>query len=132
VRVLIDECLPRQLKGLLAGAHETATVPDSGWAGLKNGVLLRQADACFDVLLTADQRIYHQQSFAGLRIAIIVLPTNRLRDVIDAVPALLQSLERIERGQHVTVDFGPRTERWADLRLQSIVDDGGVLRHLFG
>ena len=131
MRVLIDECLPRQLKGLLAGADETATVPDSGWAGLQNGVLLRQADARFDVLVTADQAIYHQQSFAGLRIAIIVLPTNRLRDVIDAVPALLQSLERIERGQHVIMDLGPRTERWTHVRLQSIVDDAGVLRHLF-
>jgi hypothetical protein len=45
VRVLIDECLPRQLKVLLAEEHETATLPDSGWAGLKNGVLLRQADS---------------------------------------------------------------------------------------
>jgi hypothetical protein len=35
VRVLIDECLPRQLHGLLAGDHRTATVADCGWAAAR-------------------------------------------------------------------------------------------------
>ena len=32
MRVLLDECLPRRLKRLLAD-HEVVTVPEAGWAG---------------------------------------------------------------------------------------------------
>jgi len=35
VRVLLDECLPRQLKRHLPG-HQVSTVPEMGWAGIKN------------------------------------------------------------------------------------------------
>lgn len=42
MRVLIDECLPRPLKGEITG-HEVMTVPEAGWAGTKNGALLRLA-----------------------------------------------------------------------------------------
>jgi uncharacterized protein (DUF433 family) len=35
VRVLIDECVPRQLKDMLSAAHDVAAAPDLGWAGLK-------------------------------------------------------------------------------------------------
>ncbi|MHB8139730.1 MAG: DUF5615 family PIN-like protein [Vulcanimicrobiaceae bacterium] len=133
MRVLIDECLPTQLKGLLSAAHEVTTVIDVGWAGLKNGVLLREANARFDVLVTADHQMYYQQSFAGLRISIIVLPTNRLRLVKDAVPALLQSLGRVAVGQHVLMDLGADAWKWPELRLYNItdVDESGVTRHIF-
>ena len=40
--MLLDEQLPRQLARELAG-HEVRTVQREGWAGLKNGELLRRA-----------------------------------------------------------------------------------------
>jgi len=39
MRVLLDECLPARLRLDLPG-HEVATVPQAGWAGIKNGKLL--------------------------------------------------------------------------------------------
>jgi len=36
-----------------------------GWAGIKNGELLRLASASFDVFLTVDRNIEHQQDVAG-------------------------------------------------------------------
>jgi hypothetical protein len=39
MRVLLDECLPRGLKRHLPG-HDVRTVPEAGWAGMKNGALL--------------------------------------------------------------------------------------------
>jgi len=42
MRVLLDECLPRKLKLDLAG-HEVRTAQEEGWAGLKNGALLKAA-----------------------------------------------------------------------------------------
>jgi predicted nuclease of predicted toxin-antitoxin system len=38
MRILLDECVPRQLRKYLAG-HDVATVASSGW-GIKNGRLL--------------------------------------------------------------------------------------------
>ena len=40
MKVVLDECLPRKLKRALPG-HDVATVPEMGWAGIKNGPLLR-------------------------------------------------------------------------------------------
>ena len=42
MRVLLDEQLPRQLAREITG-HEVSTVQQRGWAGLKNGELLRRA-----------------------------------------------------------------------------------------
>src|SRR4029077_3454656 len=114
----------------LSSVHEVATVFDLGWAGLKNGVLLSKADPRFDLLVTADQQMYYQQSFTGLHISVIVLPTNQLRLVRSTLPALLQSLDRIEAGQHVLMDLPAVAERWPELRLQRIADEGVVTRHV--
>ncbi len=43
MRVLLDECVPRKLKHELKG-HEVSTVPEMGWAGVKNGALLELAE----------------------------------------------------------------------------------------
>ena len=57
MRVLIDECLPRQLKAWLIGKHDAVTVQEAGWANIKNGILLRLAnEAGFDVFVTADKK----------------------------------------------------------------------------
>jgi hypothetical protein len=71
VKVLLDENLDHALRRLL-GEHEVVTVTYMGWAGLKNGELLRAAEATnIDVLLTGDQTIVHEQNLTGRRIAIV-------------------------------------------------------------
>jgi len=55
MRVLLDEQLPRPL-ARESGEHDVSTVQQRGWAGLKNGELLRvAADAGFEVFVTADR-----------------------------------------------------------------------------
>lgn len=104
MRVLIDECLPRKLKYLLPD-HEAMTVPEAGWQGLKNGELLRRAQHSFDVLLTIDRGIAFQQNLAVLQIAVIALsaPDNRLETLQSLMASVLDALEGIEDGQHVTI-----------------------------
>ena len=51
MRLLLDECVPKRLKRALR-RHDVKTVQDMGWAGIKNGELLRVADGQFDALLT--------------------------------------------------------------------------------
>lgn len=73
-RVLFDENLPRLLAREFAD-FEVRTVPEVGWAGIKNGKLLRLAEAEFDVFLTADKNLSYQQPLIScLRIAIDPLP----------------------------------------------------------
>jgi hypothetical protein len=55
MRVLLDECVPRKFKNRLIG-HECRTVPEEGFAGKRNGELLRLAErAGFDVFLSVDR-----------------------------------------------------------------------------
>ena len=80
-RVLLDHCVPRPFRKLLAGCT-VATASEMGWSQLKNGELLDAAQAAsFDVLITADQSLRYQQNLSTRQIAIIELPTNRLRQV---------------------------------------------------
>ena len=57
--MLLDECVPRQLRSDIVG-HDVRTVADMGWAGIKNGELLRRAAAEFDVFLTTDRNMESQ------------------------------------------------------------------------
>ncbi len=88
-RILLDECLPRDLKKSLE-EHEAKTVPEVGWASKENGELLSLAAADFDVFLTVDRNLTFQQNLADLKIAVIVLVArgNRLIDLQPLVPGL--------------------------------------------
>jgi hypothetical protein len=58
VKVLLDENLPHLLRNNL-GDHDVFTVRYKGWAGLKNGELLKTAeDDGFEVFITGDQTIF--------------------------------------------------------------------------
>ena len=61
MRVLLDECVTRYLKRDLPG-HEVFTVEEAGFKGLKNGRLLESAAGHYDVLITVDQNLQHQQN----------------------------------------------------------------------
>lgn len=56
--------------------HRVSTAYEMQWAELSNGLLLKEANAAFDILITTDQGLRFQQNLAGLRLAIIVLPTT--------------------------------------------------------
>ena len=57
MRILLDECVPRPLKRQLT-QYEVKTVTEMGWAGTKNGQLLKKMqDAQFTILLTTDQNL---------------------------------------------------------------------------
>ncbi|HEV8679301.1 MAG TPA: DUF5615 family PIN-like protein [Stellaceae bacterium] len=101
MRILLDEQLPRQLARQIEG-HEVRIVQQQGWAGLRNGELLRRAAADrFEVFVTADQNLQFQQNLTGSSLAVIVLVarSNALEDLIPIVPALRQALTSAGRGE---------------------------------
>jgi hypothetical protein len=92
--------------------HEIATVVRLGWAGVRNGELLRRAvEAGYDVLVTADRNMQHQQNIAKFRIAVVVLiaRSNRVEDYHPLVPAVLEALPTLKHGQ--VVQIGTRSDR---------------------
>jgi predicted nuclease of predicted toxin-antitoxin system len=97
MRILLDHCVPKRLRRLFPH-HEVRTTREMGWGGLSNGKLLGEAaQNSFDVLLTVDQNIKHQQNLSKLPLAIIVLiaADNRfdtLSALADKVEATLQTL----------------------------------------
>jgi hypothetical protein len=108
MRVLLDECLPRQLKREVVG-HDVATVPESGWGGKKNGELLRLAAPCFDAFVTMDHGIRFQQNLAaitrGTSLGVITLAalSNRIEVLRPLVPHLLDALRTLRPGQVIRV-----------------------------
>ena len=97
MRILLDESVPGRLGALLVG-RETSSVQRRGWAGIKNGKLLTLAATEFDVLLTADKGIEHQQNLAALPIAVLIVlaRSNRMEDMAPAVPAILTALSELQ------------------------------------
>jgi hypothetical protein len=69
MKILIDECVPAELKGPLnALGHECQTVREAGLAAKKNGGLLALSEGRWNVLLTTDRNIKYQQNLAGRNI----------------------------------------------------------------
>jgi hypothetical protein len=105
MRVLLDECVPRRLRRELAG-HDVRTVPEMGWSGKKNGELLGlMAGQSFEVLVTVNQSIRHQQNLqsAGVAVLVLVAPSNRLADLVPLVPSAQSALGSIKPGDVVEI-----------------------------
>jgi predicted nuclease of predicted toxin-antitoxin system len=76
MRVLFDHNVPAPLRHWLTG-HQVETAYERGWAELTSGDLLVSAEkAGFDVLITTDKGIRHQQNLAGRRLALVLISTN--------------------------------------------------------
>ena len=100
MRVLLDECVDRRLAGDIQG-HDVVTVPDAGWAALKNGELLARAQQAFAAFVTVDRNLPFQQDLSRFSIAIIVLRarSNRLGDLRAIIPHLLTALPAAKPGE---------------------------------
>jgi predicted nuclease of predicted toxin-antitoxin system len=105
MRILLDECLPLDFRHSFP-SHDAHTVEWAGLKGKKNGELLQDAEpAGYDVLLTVDQGIPHQQNLVGRKLSIIVIRsrTNQMEDLMPFVDAILNALETMTPGRTVPI-----------------------------
>ncbi len=104
MRVLLDECLPRKLK-LEFTEHEVVTVPEMGWAGKKNGELIRMALGQFDVFVTVDLNLTFQQNLSTTELGIVLLVAldNRLETLSPLIPEVETALRTIRPGDVIRV-----------------------------
>jgi predicted nuclease of predicted toxin-antitoxin system len=106
MKILLDECLPLDFRHKLTD-HETHTAEWAGLKGKKNGELLRIAElAGYQVLLTVDQGMLHQQNLSSRKISIISVraKTNQMEDLITFVVTLLEALRTIRPGQVLSIE----------------------------
>ena len=94
MRVLFDQGTPVPLRPFLSN-HQVATAYEKGWSTLTNGALLNAAEAeGFDVFLTTDQNLRHQQQLSDRKLAFVVLSTTswpRIKEVTDLVASAVES-----------------------------------------
>jgi hypothetical protein len=104
MKILLDECIDRKFAREFVD-HEIKTVPQMGWAGIKNGQLLTLAETKFDVFITVDRNLSFQQNLPQFEIAVIVLqaPSNRLADIKPLAPKILVILATAVKGQATVV-----------------------------
>ena len=106
MKVLIDENLDHALRKLL-GQHEVVTVTYMGWAGFKNGELLRIAeDNGIEVLLTGDQTLNYEQNLTGRRLAIVALSAIQLPIIKKHLPKIITAIDDAAPGSFQAVDCG--------------------------
>lgn len=72
-----------------------------GWAGIKNGDLLRRMSGHYDVFITMDRGIEFQQPISLFPLGIIIVraASNRMQDLRPLVPAILAAIGATTPGQ---------------------------------
>jgi predicted nuclease of predicted toxin-antitoxin system len=105
MRVLLDECVPRQLRRDLEG-FDIKTVKDMGWTGVKNGASLTIASNEFDAVFTVDRGMEDAHKRLEVRVGLVILAANTT-DPIKLHPLMLRvraALQAIQPGEIVRVD----------------------------
>jgi hypothetical protein len=105
-RVLLDESVPRQLAVPLDAAEFLTAPYPNEWKQTKNGELPMPAEKnAFDVLITSDKNIYAQQNLRGRKLVVVVLPTNRRRDIMERASDIVDTVDKIMPGQYVVIEM---------------------------
>ena len=91
MKILLDECVTKHLKPHLSN-HQVSTVRELGWSGVKNGKLMTLCvENGFEILLTIDKNLHHQQNLDKYPITIVIL--NSLTSKVEGLIAFLPELE---------------------------------------
>lgn len=109
MRVLFDENVNRRLKRFFGEGAEVRTVAERGWSGNSNGDLLRLAEKEFDILLTTDKGLPHQQNLAAFDLAIVILRarSNSYDDLAPLMDEAVAALAFVAPGTVLRVPAGP-------------------------
>ena len=105
MRILFDNGTPRGVAITLQG-HTVEEARSRGWDTLRNGELLDAAEAAgFEVFLTTDRNLRHQQNLASRTIAIVVLGKGRWRLIKNRLPAIAAAVAAATPGSFTEVEI---------------------------
>ncbi len=99
MRILFDHNVPRPLRRYLT-EHTVDTAHEKGWAELRNGDLLNNAETeGYEVVITADQSLHYQQNIGQRQIAVIVILSKRWPAVQLKIEEIRSVLEELGPGE---------------------------------
>lgn len=105
MKILFDANTPAPLARFLRG-HDVVRADELGRQGLENGALLDAAEqGGFDLLLSCDQNIRHQQNFTSRKLALLVLSSNHWPSLRRVVARIATAVDFMQAGQIVRVDI---------------------------
>jgi putative NIF3 family GTP cyclohydrolase 1 type 2 len=103
--VLLDQGAPAPLRRHLSH-HTVKTATQQGWATLANGDLLTAAEAQgFDVFVTTDKNLRHQQNLASRRIAIVVITHAQWPGLEPHVALVVAAIDKATPGTYEIVEI---------------------------
>lgn len=106
MKVLFDQGTPVPLRRALAG-HAVSTAYEMGWSTLTNGEFLRAAEAAgFEILVTTDKNLRHQQNLTGRKLGVLVLPTTDWATIRVHTDRIVAALAAVRPGEIHDVAFG--------------------------
>ncbi len=106
MKLLLDENLPKRLKKDFP-EHEIFTVADKDWNSKKNGELLGLMLAeNFDVLITFDRNLEHQQNFQKypLTVFVLIAENNTYKILSELIPNIKLALEKPLPAGAITIE----------------------------
>jgi hypothetical protein len=106
VKILLDNCVDWRVARLLP-SHDTAHAKDVGWENLSNGRLLAaSSEAHFEVLITVDKRIKHEQNLDRLPLTVVEIDTfdSRLPSISAISSQLNQALTLVHQFRFISVN----------------------------
>ena len=110
MKILFDHDTPRPLRQYLS-EHSVDTAREKGWAELRNGNLLDNAEReGYEVMITADQSMGYQQNIARRQVGVVVLLANRWSSVRLRIAEIRAALEGIQPGEVREVPIPRRRE----------------------
>lgn len=105
MRVLFDQATPVPIREFLIG-HTVRTAAQEHWDTLKNGDLLTAAEhSGFEVFLTTDKNIRHQQNMAGRTIAVVVVGVQQWPALQPHVALVVDAVNAATPGSFTDVDI---------------------------
>ena len=102
--ILFDQGVPAPLRRSLVG-HEIRTAFETGWSTLANGDLLAQAESHgFNVPVTTDRNLGHQQNLSRRCIASLALCTTSWPRIQRTTAVILEALSGLQARAYVEVE----------------------------
>ena len=105
MKVLFDQGTPVPLRRHLPG-HSVDTAFERGWSDLQNGDLLDQAEAAgYELLITTDQQLRHEQNLSGRHLGVLVLLTTSWPKIRKRVQEVAAAVARMRPGDYEEMDI---------------------------
>ncbi len=105
MNVLFDQGVPVPLRPHLH-PHSVDTTAEKGWSTLQNGELLDKVQSGgYEVFITTDCNLRHQQNLSRWKLRILVLTTTSWPKISKKVVEIREALEQLDEGDYTEVEI---------------------------